>query len=100
MHSFMNFHFFGVWEKLKVLNYVSRAAFSEFDAETVANLTDKQMMSISSEYGIDISRVRGVVDNANQILEVSKTQKLCSFSSLFFNLVSSLFISCPPKIIV
>ncbi|KAK7323973.1 hypothetical protein VNO77_27477 [Canavalia gladiata] len=49
-----------------------RAAFSEFDAETVANLTDKQMISISSEYGIDISRVRGVVDNANQILEIKK----------------------------
>ncbi|XP_061349284.1 uncharacterized protein LOC133294598 [Gastrolobium bilobum] len=49
-----------------------RAAFSEFDAEIVANFTDKQMMSISSEYGIDISKVRGVVDNANQILEVKK----------------------------
>ncbi|MED6136385.1 hypothetical protein PIB30_055636 [Stylosanthes scabra] len=49
-----------------------RAAFSEFDAEIVANLTDKQMMSISSEYGIDISKVRGVVDNANRILEVKK----------------------------
>ncbi|KAG4393433.1 hypothetical protein GLYMA_03G079100v4 [Glycine max] len=30
------------------------------------------MMSISSEYGIDISRVRGAVDNANQILEIKK----------------------------
>ncbi|XP_004517238.2 uncharacterized protein [Cicer arietinum] len=49
-----------------------RAAFSEFDAEKVANLTDKQMISISSEYGIDISKVRGVVDNANQILQVKK----------------------------
>lgn len=49
-----------------------RTAFSEFDAETLANLTDKQMMSISLEYGIDMSRVRGVVDNANRILEVSK----------------------------
>lgn len=48
-----------------------RTAFSEFDAETVANLTDKQMMSISSEYGIEISKIRGVVDNANQILKVS-----------------------------
>lgn len=76
---------------------MSRAAFSEFDAETVANLTDKQMMSISSEYGIDISRVRGAVDNANQILEVSKTQKLCSFSSLFLTW-SLLFSShVPPK---
>ena len=74
-----------------------RAAFSDFDAETVANLTDKQMMSISSEYGIDISRVRGVVDNANQILEVSKLKSCTLFISLF-NLVSLLFISCPPKL--
>jgi len=74
-----------------------RAAFSEFDAETVANLTDKQMMSISSEYGIDISRVRGVVDNANQILEVSKLKSCTLFISLF-NLVSLLFVSCPQKL--
>lgn len=70
-----------------------RAAFSEFDAETVANLTDKQMMSISSEYGIDISRVRGVVDNANQILEVSKL-KSCNLFITLFNLVSLLFFFC------
>ena len=50
---------------------MDRAAFSEFDVATLANLTDKQMVSISLEYGIDISRVRGVVDNANRILEVS-----------------------------
>lgn len=49
-----------------------RNAFSGFDAETIAKLSDKQMMSISSEYGIDISRVRGVVDNSNRILEVIK----------------------------
>ncbi|KAK7405790.1 hypothetical protein VNO78_07399 [Psophocarpus tetragonolobus] len=49
-----------------------RTAFSEFDAATLANLTDKQMVSISLEYGIDISRVRGVVDNANRILEINK----------------------------
>ncbi|KAG5016536.1 hypothetical protein AAZX31_08G229200 [Glycine max] len=49
-----------------------RAAFSEFDVATLANLTDKQMVSISLEYGIDISRVRGVVDNANRILEINK----------------------------
>lgn len=50
---------------------MDRAAFSEFDVATLANLTDKQMVSISLEYGIDISRVRGVVDNANRILAVS-----------------------------
>ncbi|KAL6206176.1 hypothetical protein ACLB2K_023425 [Fragaria x ananassa] len=49
-----------------------RDAFSGFDAEAVANLTDKQMISICSEYGIDISRVRGVVDNSNRILEVKR----------------------------
>ncbi|KAJ7982107.1 putative DNA-3-methyladenine glycosylase [Quillaja saponaria] len=49
-----------------------RNAFSGFDAETVANLTDKQMVALSSEYGIDISRVRGVADNANQILEIKR----------------------------
>lgn len=47
-----------------------RNAFSGFDAETVANFSDKQMMSISTEYNIDISRVRGVVDNSHRILEV------------------------------
>ncbi|KAJ8761203.1 hypothetical protein K2173_001259 [Erythroxylum novogranatense] len=49
-----------------------RNAFSGFDAETVANMTEKQMMSISTEYGIDMSRVRGVVDNSNRILEIEK----------------------------
>ncbi|KAI5420982.1 uncharacterized protein LOC127075618 [Lathyrus oleraceus] len=49
-----------------------RTAFSEFNPATLANLTDKKMTSISLEYGIDISRVRGVVDNANRILEVNK----------------------------
>ncbi|XP_021818262.1 uncharacterized protein LOC110760321 [Prunus avium] len=49
-----------------------RNAFSDFDAEIVANFTDKQMVSIGSEYGIDISRVRGVVDNSNRILEIKK----------------------------
>ncbi|KAL2327086.1 hypothetical protein Fmac_020513 [Flemingia macrophylla] len=49
-----------------------RTAFSEFDAAALANWTDKQMMSVSFEYGIDISRVRGVVDNANRILEINK----------------------------
>ncbi|WRX28615.1 Methyladenine glycosylase - like 4 [Theobroma cacao] len=47
-----------------------RDAFSGFDAETVAKFTDKEMTTISSEYGIDISRVLGVVDNSNRILEV------------------------------
>lgn len=49
-----------------------RNAFSSFDSEIVANFSDKQMVSISSEYGIDINRVRGVVDNAIRILQIKK----------------------------
>ncbi|TXG71409.1 hypothetical protein EZV62_006344 [Acer yangbiense] len=49
-----------------------RDAFSGFDAEIVASLTDKQMMSISTQYDVDISRVRGVVDNSNRILEIKR----------------------------
>ncbi|XP_062093055.1 uncharacterized protein LOC133798649 [Humulus lupulus] len=49
-----------------------RNAFSGFDAEIIASFTDKQMASIGSEYGIDISRVRGVVDNSNRILEIKR----------------------------
>ncbi|XP_010543112.1 PREDICTED: uncharacterized protein LOC104816138 [Tarenaya hassleriana] len=49
-----------------------RNAFLEFDAEEVAKLTDKQMSAISFDYKIDMSRVRGVVDNANKILEIRK----------------------------
>ncbi|XP_028773376.1 uncharacterized protein LOC114730457 [Neltuma alba] len=60
------------WTSILKKRHDFRKAFSEFDAETVANLSDKQMMSISSEYGIDISRVRGVVDNANRILKINK----------------------------
>jgi 3-methyladenine DNA glycosylase Tag len=67
------------------LKFIYRAAFSEFDAEIVANLTDKQMISISSEYGIDISKVRGVVDNANQILQV---KKMYPFHHSFHNISS------------
>ncbi|XP_038970177.1 uncharacterized protein LOC103713352 isoform X2 [Phoenix dactylifera] len=49
-----------------------RAAFAEFDAEVVSKFTERQMSSISSEYGLDLGRVRGTVDNASRILEVRK----------------------------
>lgn len=49
-----------------------RDAFSGFDSEIVANLTEKRMTLISAQYCIDISRVRGVVDNAKRILEIKK----------------------------
>ena len=58
------------WTSILKKRQEFRNAFSWFDAETVATFTDKQMMSISSQYGIDISRVRGVIDNSNRILQV------------------------------
>ncbi|KAK9269391.1 hypothetical protein L1049_001164 [Liquidambar formosana] len=49
-----------------------RNAFAGFDAETVANFTERQMTSISADYGIDLSRIRGIVDNSNRILEIKR----------------------------
>lgn len=49
-----------------------RDAFADFDAETVSKYTEKKIVSISADYGIELSLVRGVVDNANRILEIRK----------------------------
>ncbi|KAK8961510.1 hypothetical protein KSP40_PGU018484 [Platanthera guangdongensis] len=49
-----------------------KAAFDGFDAEEVAKFTEKQINSICSEYAMEQGRVRGVVDNAITILEVTK----------------------------
>ncbi|XP_043702612.1 uncharacterized protein LOC122652815 [Telopea speciosissima] len=49
-----------------------REAFAGFEAEIVANFSERQMTSISVDYCIDLTRVRGVVDNANRILEIRR----------------------------
>lgn len=49
-----------------------RDAFSGFDAEIVANLTEKQITSITTQYAFEISRVRAVVDNAKSIIKIRK----------------------------
>ncbi|KAJ3696069.1 hypothetical protein LUZ60_001446 [Juncus effusus] len=49
-----------------------REAFAGFDAEIVAKFTEKQMTLISTEYNLDPAKVRGIVDNANRILEVKR----------------------------
>ncbi|MQM11766.1 hypothetical protein Taro_044677 [Colocasia esculenta] len=49
-----------------------RAAFAGFEAEVVAGFSEKKMASISAEYGMDLGRVRSVVNNAKCILEVRK----------------------------
>ncbi|CAH9121848.1 unnamed protein product [Cuscuta epithymum] len=49
-----------------------REAFSGFDAQLVSKYTEKKINSISVDYGIDLSQVRGAVDNSIKILEVKK----------------------------
>ncbi|KAL3833834.1 hypothetical protein ACJIZ3_008570 [Penstemon smallii] len=49
-----------------------RDAFSGFDAEIVSKYSEKKMSSISNDYGIELSQVRGVVDNSKRILEMKK----------------------------
>ncbi|XP_059656482.1 uncharacterized protein LOC132303286 [Cornus florida] len=49
-----------------------REAFSGFDAETVSKFTEKKMTSTGADYGIELSQVRGVVDNAHRILEIKR----------------------------
>lgn len=47
-----------------------RDAFSGFDVEVVAKYSEKKMIAISSQYRIELSHVRGAVDNAKRILQV------------------------------
>ena len=54
--------------------FAFRDAFSGYDAEIVGKFSEKKITSISAYYGIDLSQVRGVVDNSNRILEVKKHQ--------------------------
>ncbi|KAJ4816297.1 DNA glycosylase superfamily protein [Rhynchospora pubera] len=49
-----------------------RHAFAGFDSELVAKFTEKQMALISTEHGLDLAKVHGVVDNAKRILEVKR----------------------------
>lgn len=49
-----------------------RNVFSGFEAEIVATFSEKQITWISSKYGIDVTRVRGAVDNSLRILEIKR----------------------------
>ncbi|CAA2937325.1 dual specificity kinase splA-like [Olea europaea subsp. europaea] len=45
---------------------------SGFDAEIVSKFSEKKINSIATGYNINLSQVRGVIDNANRILEIKK----------------------------
>jgi DNA-3-methyladenine glycosylase I len=48
----------------------NREAFSGFNVDAVANYTEKQMASLSADFGLDLGTVRGTVNNACRTLEV------------------------------
>ncbi|TMX01289.1 hypothetical protein EJD97_024756 [Solanum chilense] len=64
-----------------------RDAFSGFDAEVVAKYNEKKINSTSIEYGIELSQVRGVVDNSKRILEMKK--QFGSFDKYVWGFVSN-----------
>ncbi|XP_068654347.1 uncharacterized protein [Aristolochia californica] len=64
-----------------------RAAFADFDVEIVANFNEKQITSVGAEYGMDLSRVRGAVDNAIRILQLK--EKFGSFEAYLWGFVNN-----------
>lgn len=60
------------WTSVLKKRQAFRDAFSGFDAQIVSKFNEKKITSISAEYGIEISLVRGVVDNSNRILQVKR----------------------------
>ncbi|WOL13015.1 hypothetical protein Cni_G21784 [Canna indica] len=60
------------WTTILKKRKAFRSAFAEFDTESVSKFTDKQMASISAEYGLDLGRVRGIVENSKRIIEVKR----------------------------
>ncbi|CAO2182624.1 unnamed protein product [Urochloa humidicola] len=60
------------WTSILKKRHVYREAFSGFNVDAVAKYTEKQMASLSADFGLDLSTVRGTVNNACRILEVRR----------------------------
>ncbi|KAL6853842.1 hypothetical protein ACP4OV_019871 [Aristida adscensionis] len=60
------------WTSILKKRHVYREAFSGFNVDAVAKYTEKQMTALSSDYGLDLGTIRGVVNNACRILEVRR----------------------------
>nr|XP_043606496.1 uncharacterized protein LOC122578577 [Erigeron canadensis] len=63
-----------------------REAFSGFDADIVSKYSEKKITSISSEYSIEVSLVRGVIDNSKAIIEINKAHG--SFNNYIWGFVN------------
>ncbi|KAF3450102.1 hypothetical protein FNV43_RR06182 [Rhamnella rubrinervis] len=60
------------WTSVLKKRQVLREAFSGFDAEAVSKYNEKRILSVSAECGIELSLVRGAVDNSTRILEIKR----------------------------
>uniref|UniRef100_A0A0D9V6S2 DNA-3-methyladenine glycosylase I n=1 Tax=Leersia perrieri TaxID=77586 RepID=A0A0D9V6S2_9ORYZ len=60
------------WTSILKRRHIYREAFSGFSVDAVAKYTEKQMASLSAEYGLDLGTIRGAVNNACRITEVRK----------------------------
>ncbi|CAA7014865.1 unnamed protein product [Microthlaspi erraticum] len=60
------------WTSVLKRRNIFREAFSDFEAELVADFNEKKIQSIVNDYGIDRSQVLAIVDNSKQILKVKR----------------------------
>ncbi|XP_062207137.1 uncharacterized protein LOC133908928 [Phragmites australis] len=60
------------WTSILKKRYVYRQAFSGFKVDVVAKYMEKQMATLSADFGLDLGTVRGTVNNACRILEVRR----------------------------
>ncbi|BAD68277.1 putative DNA-3-methyladenine glycosylase I [Oryza sativa Japonica Group] len=60
------------WTSILKRRHVYREAFSGFNVDAVAKYTEKQMASLSAEFGLDLGTIRGAVNNACRISEVRR----------------------------
>ncbi|KAK4345006.1 hypothetical protein RND71_035182 [Anisodus tanguticus] len=75
------------WTSVLKKRHDFRDAFSGFDPEIVAKYNEKKINSTSTEYGIELSQVRGVVDNSKRILEIKR--QFGSFQKYFWGFVNN-----------
>ncbi|KAK4347697.1 hypothetical protein RND71_034036 [Anisodus tanguticus] len=61
------------WTSVLKKRHEFRDAFLGFDPEIISKYNEKKITSTSAEYGIELSQIRGAVDNSNRILEIKKT---------------------------
>lgn len=60
------------WTSVLKKRETFRDAFSGFDAEAVSKYNEKKITSIGADYSIELSLIRGAVDNANRILTIKR----------------------------